>query len=1166
MKTSRCLLRQFGLFMALHVCLWCAKVHGECASYLTGKQLKRAPAIALADDLSGSPSRIAIYTISDDRIRFKSLNEDDESIDLTPSAWQELNLTFEKPVEFLEPEEMAYSQGVLYVNDPKARDVVAVKLPQGSSRIVYKYLPGETADSISISNRILAVGDSCHATYLIVDAKTSRVIASGQIPFVTSLSLDVDRLLYLDGPSNSLKFIALPSLRTGAVRGTSALSQDVLHASDRIESFAAQDGSVLLSTERGDLLLSNPNQDNAYHIQSLASETPTFLVLGSSHLMLIHPSEKKITLMSRPVPVEFLLTGSTPAMGDAFSKLYVKLAQLGRLETANTAVSESYRDLEEFVTTDPDIAPTHQSLLFSKALRADFSDVLCQLNPSKCRNGAQNLILNQRLDPSAIMRVPVTRVKPFQTPTDFPTTKGQLPSLLESRGFETIPSEYNGPPVGTIENTLQQNNLLFLKVPSADLRTGDLITLAKDGRPNRFGRIDRQCYEQSATTAPFVSFASTKRSQDYVSLVNEDSETIADNGLLLFTFDRPQVEHIDLAGTLESKCFAGFRKQSFIVTDAVRTMGATLTFVNRNILPKSLTNSFLEPKLDQTDPQRVHITKPFTVAFRAQPVPGQGDYEGTVSGTDSFVAAQRRAWVESTGLITLPSEGWTVQAWAYFRDFEMNSDLQTMLHGLQSQNPSLQIVLRPLFLAANEAEGLEEESDDTVVSRDNEPPWHTDFLKRLNENRSLIHYVSPDRPISSNVAIALIDNNTTLNFTHPDLRSAHWMPDENWGKYRCPLRNEDEQIVDAKDEVDHATFIASMLVGQCEPDRGMVPDIRIKAIDLTSPSNMLKDLFVGTDAILQQKNRLWIINVSNAIKITPSLEEKLGLLKTQEQDWDKSLVVVASGNDGMQIPNELPPAFPLKLLSEETEFSHIIGVGSLDTLSNHGMRYVQLVAPTKTLVAAAFNGGHARGMGSSYAVPQVVAAAAMLANQGLTDPALIKARLIYTSDPVNVEEQAQWKGNIWGGLLNERRAVNQPEQSILIVPGAPEVERQIIVRSPDATIAFEGETEISYEGQNNLIGTVSFNQILRIIHFVKPDRTGRFLVMYLSNKGNQTSHFRMAWVDRLVGKIDYDWDVRSNINGNRADDKQLESRSLDVGDIQDYTAGIEYLRETQVTF
>jgi hypothetical protein len=135
--------------MALHVCLWCAKVHGECASYLTGKQLKRAPAIALADDLSGSPSRIAIYTISDDRIRFKSLNEDDESIDLTPSAWQELNLTFEKPVEFLEPEEMAYSQGVLYVNDPKARDVVAVKLPQGSSRIVYKYLPGETADSIS---------------------------------------------------------------------------------------------------------------------------------------------------------------------------------------------------------------------------------------------------------------------------------------------------------------------------------------------------------------------------------------------------------------------------------------------------------------------------------------------------------------------------------------------------------------------------------------------------------------------------------------------------------------------------------------------------------------------------------------------------------------------------------------------------------------------------------------------------------------------------------------------------------------------------------------------------------------------------------------------------------------------------------------------------------
>jgi subtilisin family serine protease len=64
--------------------------------------------------------------------------------------------------------------------------------------------------------------------------------------------------------------------------------------------------------------------------------------------------------------------------------------------------------------------------------------------------------------------------------------------------------------------------------------------------------------------------------------------------------------------------------------------------------------------------------------------------------------------------------------------------------------------------------------------------------------------------------------------------------------------------------------------------------------------------------------------------------------------------------------------------------------------TNFGGRYVQLLAPGESIYSAGHDNGYSRATGSSQAVPQVTAAAAVLYAQGHTEPWRIKLRLMYT--------------------------------------------------------------------------------------------------------------------------------------------------------------------------
>ena len=155
--------------------------------------------------------------------------------------------------------------------------------------------------------------------------------------------------------------------------------------------------------------------------------------------------------------------------------------------------------------------------------------------------------------------------------------------------------------------------------------------------------------------------------------------------------------------------------------------------------------------------------------------------------------------------------------------------------------------------------------------------------------------------------------------------------------------------------------------------------------------------------------------------------------------YGKALFVVAAGNDASGATGEIcagMSVFPACWHDRKNVI--VVTATRLDgttMLTAEGDKKGANWSPTAVHLAAPGDGYHAAGVGKSYvpargssfATPLVTAAAALLYAQNVTDPWVIKQRLIATADP-----QPGLAGKVFAGRINFKRALADTGFGVLV--------------------------------------------------------------------------------------------------------------------------------------
>ena len=155
--------------------------------------------------------------------------------------------------------------------------------------------------------------------------------------------------------------------------------------------------------------------------------------------------------------------------------------------------------------------------------------------------------------------------------------------------------------------------------------------------------------------------------------------------------------------------------------------------------------------------------------------------------------------------------------------------------------------------------------------------------------------------------------------------------------------------------------------------------------------------------------------------------------------YGKALFVVAAGNDASGTTGKICAGVSVFPACWHDRKNVIVvtatGLDGTTMLTEEGTKPGANFSATAVHLAAPGAGYHAAGVGKSYvpvrgssfATPLVTAAAALLYAQNVTDPWVIKQRLIATADP-----QPGLRGKVFGGRINFKRALADTGFGVLV--------------------------------------------------------------------------------------------------------------------------------------
>lgn len=387
--------------------------------------------------------------------------------------------------------------------------------------------------------------------------------------------------------------------------------------------------------------------------------------------------------------------------------------------------------------------------------------------------------------------------------------------------------------------------------------------------------------------------------------------------------------------------------------------------------------------------------------------------------------------------------------------------------------------------------------------------------------KDAINYLVPDFQRHHTAYIGVAE--AQIDCKHPDigLEACSRLPgsqDAIPASAAVPPPLEEFKIKESADLLDHGTMVAFLIGGRRSEfgGQGLAPRSVLVPMNKDHPAiaNDIRSAFVNKDAR--------IFNISHRFGYNEVVPGQLRAF-IDDKDYQDALFVVAAGNDDRDVcskPDDT--AYPVCW----GDRPHVIVVGATDQSgedflpryrngdqvfggSNWSTTYVHVASPGEGFHVAGRNRTYVPARGTSFATPLVTATAALLYEQGIIEPWLIKQRIISTAD-----QKDRMRGRIYGGVLNVKRAVTLPTKTLLVkhanhaqvVELEPGQELFLLLKREHQNIPFRNIRRITATGTEYRIAYVrgvDDKQLTFALANPVPERPWKFHYFELDEKGNR---------------------------------------------------------------
>jgi hypothetical protein len=941
--------------------------------------------------------------------------------------------------KYAEPAAIAYDNGRLFVCDSVA-GVFSLDLASRAIQPILGNVDVKEPTSIAVLNGKIAISDRGRKGVFVLSLDGSPVSFT-QIPSADRLgriAVYGQQVVVLDEGTFTLWGITQNAYDRTTPRASRLLIEP------NLRDFRIADGVFYLDHEAY-FTASEKGQLGAASLPLLLPRTALSdsridtLAVDRGGIFLVRASAAEIERIPLEVPIKISVSSQRAAANAALINIYGYLASNHILPMRKVAVS-SQKPVETLLLEERVVVPPFSSIPQESLTR--LLAILCEMDSAGCKTNKWQSGKPIRggsfvwLPSIGLTSFLSTEVRAFKGESFKQYVSDNVSPWLATDAREKLSSLQKVADIQPDSLADYFNSQGFTPtIPTANLQPGRLLTLHTDNDRDP-SSLDCSGFKGLDVSSEPVNLPSASLSKK----VDVDKDIVKEAGTIAseeVRADQAVIETVssdDLDKYVKSGSCGNLSTYGHVsvVVQAIKVLGLRYLFKDDRgntipFNPEKFSDMGISAHSDPTGDWSVIIDSPVYVAYKAtDPTAWSNPKAGATKVTEN---------TKLYGQYTVPSEVWEARVMVFKQDSANPKSALMRIH-----DPSRGIYVLPI-------ESLEAKSGSADVP--GSPAVDSSGFDRARRDRDVlfaaIHYdakLLPDDSYMSTTYVAVGENAPSVDFQHVAFwdgsnNSSWWMLDGGQGGLVQVSRSSTppaaaESTGPFSEPQDHGTHVAGLLgarSGKLGP--GLIPKAPLVFLDTSNISNMpgLIDRALGLNVLL--------FNFSFEQILPPEAQSISDSLKQKITDSTFALFVVAAGNEGKKVSSAFIP-----IGVGEDQPNNVIGVAAADGLhkldewfddsgrieigTNYGAKYVQLLAPGKSIFSLAHNNAYTSATGSSQAVPQVTAAAAVLFAEGHTAPWKIKQRLMYTADWLENFRSFAWGG----GLLNFRRAVWHTERNL----------------------------------------------------------------------------------------------------------------------------------------